>query len=176
MTTDTGQTRAFSGSARNLILLVAAGIVMTGLSAALFIFSLNSARDLAAMLVIALGAFGTVFFGAALLVALKRLLTHGQTVVTLAPEGIRDIRIAPEIIPWRAIEEISTWGAPPNAFIVLGVRPEAEKELSLGAIPRWTRGMNARLGADGLCLGLSDLAVEHEAFLDTVLAYWDAHR
>ena len=121
---------------------------------------------------LAIGIFGVVFFGALTLYVLWRLVTQMGPVVTLSPTGVRDKRIAADMIPWSAITGVSTWSAFNQSAIVLTVRPDVEKRLKLSLMTRMTRRANASLGADGLCIASQGLNIGHDALLDTVTAYW----
>ena len=120
-----------------------------------------------------IGIFGVVFFGALTLYVLWRLLTQMGTVVTVSPTGIRDKRIAADMVPWSAITGISTWEAYNQPAIILAVRPEVEKRLHLSMMTRLTRRANASLGADGLAIASQGLSVGHDALLNTINAYWE---
>lgn len=88
-----------------------------------------------------------------------RALTMGAA-VTLAPEGLRDARIAAEFIPWRAIEAVSTYTIAGESFVIVAVAPVFEARLKLSAITRWTRGANRAIGADGLAIAPQGLAID----------------
>lgn len=120
----------------------------------------------------AIGMFGVVFFGALTLFVLWRLLTLRGPVVTVSPSGVRDKRIAADVVPWSAITGVSTWSAYNQPAIVLAIRPDVEKRLRLSLMSRLTRRANASLGADGLCIASQGLSIGHDALLDTITAYW----
>ncbi len=122
---------------------------------------------------LAIGIFGVVFFGALTLFVLWRLLTLMGPVVTVSPTGVRDRRVAADMIPWSAITGISTWSAYNQPAIILAVRPEVEKRLRVSLITRMTRRANASLGADGLAIASQGLSMGHDALLDTINAYWE---
>jgi hypothetical protein len=84
------------------------------------------------------------------------LLSVSGPVVTVTPEGIRDTRVAAEVIPWSAITGISTWQYRGQKIMVLAVDPATESGLTLTRIARWSRGANRALGADGLCIAAGD--------------------
>jgi hypothetical protein len=125
------------------------------------------------VLYIVIGIFGIVFFGALTLFVLWRLLTQMGPVVTVSPAGVRDKRIAADMVPWSAITDISTWSAYNQPAIVLAVRPEVEKRLRLSLMARVTRRANASLGADGLAIASQGLGMGHDELLDTLTAYWE---
>jgi hypothetical protein len=117
------------------------------------------------------GWAGLVFFGLITALVLWRLLTSRGPVVTLSPEGIRDVRVAAETIPWTAVHDISAWGYRGQRIMVLAVDPELEKRLTLTRIARWSRGPNTALGADGLCVTAQGLKIGHDELLSRSIAY-----
>ena len=121
---------------------------------------------------LAIGIFGIVFFGALTLFVLWRLVTQIGPVVTVSPKGVRDKRVAAEVIPWSGITDISTWSAYNQPAIILAVRPEVEKRLRLSLMTRLTRRANTSLGADGLAIASQGLGMKHDELVDTLTAYW----
>src|ERR1700751_3130325 len=84
--------------------VIAAGVAMTALSAALAfrLLPVDTSRQL-------VGYAGLLLFGVGTGLALWRLIRRRGPIMTIAPEGIRDTRLAAELIPWRAVRGISTW-------------------------------------------------------------------
>ncbi len=121
---------------------------------------------------IIVGWFGILFFGAMTVLVLWRLLTLVGPVVIVSPRGLRDKRVAADLISWSAITDIATWSHSNQSFIVLAVQPAVEKRLRLSLITRWTRRANASLGADGLTIGSQGLRMDHDALLAAIMAYW----
>jgi hypothetical protein len=117
------------------------------------------------------GYVGVVFFGLCTGVGLWRMLSVRGPVVTITPEGIRDTRVAAEVIPWSAITGISTWQYRRQKIMVLAMDPVAESRLSLTRMARWSREPNRALGADGLCIAVTGLNIKYDALLRTCLAY-----
>lgn len=176
MSIDTSRTITFSDSPWKLLLGLLAAVVMVGLSAFVFSVTTYRGREVSPFLMSILGTVGLVFFGFCLLVVVRRLVDLRSGIVTLAPEGFRDVRIAPEFVPWTAIQDISTWESGTSDVMVLSVRPETEKSLRLTRMVRWTRSMNAKLGADGLCVAAIGLETDYATLLATTETYWAAHR
>jgi hypothetical protein len=169
--TQTSDAREIKGSPMKLIGLVAIGVLLTGLSAAL------AFRWLPAGPIAVAGAwFGLAFFGLCLAVAVWRLLGVAQTVVTIMPHGIKDIRVAADVVPWGAVRAVSTADVADQKFVVLAVDPSVEERLALTPAARWTRGPNRVLGVDGLCVSAIGLKIDHDALFKTCLAYWRAAR
>src|SRR5262249_14816964 len=107
-----------------------------------------------------IGYCGLLFFGLCTAMAFWRLLKANQTVVTITPRGIKDVRVAAEIIPWSAVRNISTWEIRRQKIMVLDIDPATEQRLTLTRIARWSRGPNRALGADGLCVTPQGLKID----------------
>ncbi|RWJ04841.1 MAG: hypothetical protein EOR25_29730 [Mesorhizobium sp.] len=101
-----------------------------------------------------------------------RLAAIRGPVVTITPEGIRDIRVAREVIPWRAVHSIDYWK--PHKAMVLTIDPAVETSLSLTRAARWSRGPNRFFGVDGLCISARELKMSYIELLATSLAYREA--
>jgi len=85
------------GSPVKLIGLLPIGVLLTALLAALAFHWMPAGPT-----AVTVGWFGLVFFGLCTAVCLWRLLTAGQTVVTITPSGIKDVRLAADVVPWNA--------------------------------------------------------------------------
>lgn len=123
------------------------------------------------------GYAGTAFFGACTVLLLWRAFTARGPVVTITREGIRDVRVAAEVIPWGAVNDVKIWESNGQRVMVLAVDPAIEDWLGLTRIARWTRGANRALGADGLCITAQGLKMGFDELLSTSLAYaraWQA--
>lgn len=171
METDTSRTIEIEGSPTKLVILIACGVAMTGVSVAL-LFIPDYRDDWFVWLI---GYFGAVFFGLGTLIATVRFLRARAPVVILSPAGIRDTRVSADTIPWRAIRNISTWSFQGQSVMVLAVDPTVERGLRLTIIARWTRKANAALGADGLCVSAAGLKIDYPSLLATAQAYARAH-
>ncbi len=161
-------------SPRKLVVLGLGGIAMTALSAVIALSLLPG--ETPSLFDRVLMGFGTLFFAFCTVVAFWRLATERGAVVTLAPEGIRDTRIAAETIPWSAVRGVSTWSAFGQRVMVLDVDPETEKRLHLSAIARGTRSANKALGADGLCVTAQGLDAAYDEVLTRSRQLWSAQR
>lgn len=123
-----------------------------------------------------IGYVGLVFFGLCTVIGLWRTVTARGPVLTLSVEGIRDTRVAAEAIPWAAVRGISTWEQSGQKVMVLAIDPETESRLTLTRIARWSRGPNRALGADGLAIATTGLAIGYDTLLQTSLRYAEAAR
>lgn len=120
-----------------------------------------------------LGYGGAIFFGLCLVGWIWRFLTMKGPVVTIDARGIRDIRLAREVIPWAAVRGIKTWEYSRQKAMVLDVDPAVEPGLGLTRTARWTRGMNAAVGASGLSVTPHGLTVDYDTLLSTSLGFWN---
>jgi hypothetical protein len=168
MPTDTSRTIMIENSPTKMLRLVAGGVVLVVVS--LF---LTIPDGIVTKLI---GWFGIIFFGLCTIVTLWRLFTTRGAVVTISPDGIRDVRIAEDMIPWGAVKKISTWEYQHQKFMVLAVDPDVTARLRLVPIARWTRDANRALGADGLCITAGGLKIDYATLLQTSMDYADVAR
>ncbi len=160
------------GSPTKLLLLCNLGVLTTFLSAAIAIPLIPGYQP--TLYVQVIGTFGAAFFALCTALAAKRIFSAGTPVVTIAPDGIRDTRVAAEFIPWSAIQRIWTWEYSRQKAMVLAVDPEFERSLTLTRLARWTRSANRSLGADGLCVTAQGLKVGHDALIATCIQRFNA--
>lgn len=171
MTIDTAATLDIRGSRAKLAGLVLIGVALTALSLWIIIAGIappGSFGELA-------GYVGVPFFGAATAVGVYRLFTAARAVLTISPQGLRDIRIADAFIPWPTVARLSTWSMQGQKVLVVAVDPATEEKLPLTRAARWTRGANKALGADGLCVAASGLDVSYDTLLATAAAYLEKY-
>lgn len=120
------------------------------------------------------GWLGLIFFGAVMVLWLRHLRANGNAVITMTRQGLHDPRLSERPIPWREIENIYTWQSQGSKVLVIQVHPMTEEEIGLSRMARMTRGMNAGLGADGLCIASTGLRISHadleNAVADRVIA------
>jgi hypothetical protein len=87
--------------------LAALGLLMTALSTAVAPRAFPNVR--AGSFVEFCGTAGAVFFAVCTMLLLWRAFTTHGAVVTITPEGIRDGRVAAELIAWSAVNGIAVW-------------------------------------------------------------------
>jgi hypothetical protein len=171
--TQTAQTMEIKGSPAKLLGLLALGILMTA-ACALIVFGYIpvAAGSLRQFLVWA----GLVFFALMTVLILYRLTKASDVLVTITPDGILDTRVAARIIPWSAVQKVSTWEMQRQKIIVLQVPPEVEGSIQMTRMARFSRGPNKSLGADGLCITAAGLKVSYEKLMEEILARVGAAR
>jgi hypothetical protein len=147
--------------------------LMTAASAVLAVFGEGP-------VVVVVGWVGALFFGFCGAVWVRRALVQRGAVVTISPEGFRDVRVARETVPWADVLEISTWTHSGQHVLVLRVADEVWDRLTLTTIARSSRRANRALGADGLAVTAQGLRTSYpELFRLTVeaaSAAWQAGR
>ena len=170
---DTTRTVEFEGSAERYFMLVFCAVLMAVVAIAI---ALPASPGLHDSFIIRLIFYSVAaFFRLCAAVALRQLPKARGTVLTISPQGLRDTRIAPETIPWSAIENISTWAFGSFAAMVVKVDSATERRLSLNVMSRLARRPNGWFGADGLAIGPVGLKTSYETMFDTAYAFWRAH-
>jgi hypothetical protein len=171
---DTSLTIEFYASPARLLTLLVFSVMSTGIAAVLALRPFpNMSSDPTA---IAAGYSGIVFFGFCAAVAIVRLIGQRGPTVTVSPAGLRDVRVAAEPIPWRAIKSISTLQMQRQTVLVVAVDPAVEQRLTLTRMTRWTRNANRALGANCLVISPQGLKVGYPTLYYTCLDYWVAWR
>jgi hypothetical protein len=168
MTIDTRRPVEIEASSVRMLGLAALGVLMTVASALIALHAVPVPQD---SLVEFAGYAAAVFFAACTVLAVWRTFTTHGPVVTITREGIRDVRVAAEVVPWSAVHDVKVWESNGQRIMVLAVDPAIEAGLTLTRIARWTRGANRALGADGLCITAQGLKIGFDALLATSLAY-----
>jgi hypothetical protein len=109
---------------KRLVVLLAGGIALTAGSAAMA-FHLFPDMHVDAFYT-AVGYFGVVFFGFAMLKIGWLLLTARGPVLFIDRNGIRDLRVSQTVIPWDAVEQIGIGEVKRQQFVTLKVTPALE--------------------------------------------------
>lgn len=154
-----------------LVLRTLAGLAGTVLFVLVACHAFPAMDDVLDLMIGGVGCAACVVWTA---VSAWRLATMRGPIVTIAPHGIRDRRIAGEMVPWSAVKRVSTredyrWKA-----MVLLIDPHVERGLTRTWLSRMTRDADRRRGADGFCVTALGLRTSHETLLATTLAYLEA--
>ena len=150
---------------------IVAGLVMTGLFVGVAFHLVPPTDDVLDLMV---GGVGTAVSLLFTLIGAWRLATLRGPIVTIAPQGICDRRIAGEMVPWSAVARVSTREDYRNKVMVLSVDPRVERKLTRTWRARRNREADRRRGADGLCVTALGLRTSHETLIATTLAYLQA--
>jgi hypothetical protein len=174
MSTDTTRTIEFHASPTRLLTLLAFSGMSTAIAAALALRLLPNVPDDPA--VVSAGYTGLAFFTFCAAVAVWRLLAQRGPMVTVSPAGLRDVRVAAEPIPWRAIKSISTMQMQRQMVLLIAIDPADEARLTLTRVARWMRSANRAHGVDGLVVSAHGLKVGYPTLFYTCRDYWEAWR
>ncbi|MDO5605750.1 MAG: STM3941 family protein [Paracoccus sp. (in: a-proteobacteria)] len=151
------------GSVPRVAGLFLLGVVMTG--ASLFVAWIPGAQNGLALLA---GGFGAVFFGAITLFFIPQLAFG--VVIRMDRDGFFDRRLSHSPVPWAAISNVFIWSSQGQPSVVVQVPPQVEAAIGMTRVARWTRGMNARLGADGLAVSPAGLGMDAAALAGAITA------
>lgn len=170
-TIDTTKTYEIFGNPIRLLGLLAGALGFVALGA--FFVSkpevFGGARGLTLILLIGWSAI--IFFGLCALMGVLQLLKSKTPVVTISPQGFRDVRVASDTIPWDSIQNVSTFTTNGQRMLLVEVDPIVEANLNLSLVAKVTRGANAKLGADGLCSTMVGMDTSYPDFLNMVEAF-----
>jgi hypothetical protein len=117
------------------------------------------------------GYFSMAFFGLGTAVSIWRVFRQRGPWITLSPQGIHDIRVSEDVIPWTAIASLSTWTYARQSIMIVGLKPGVEQALKLTRAARLSRGPNKSLGADGLAIPTQGTDFDHERLISTTQAF-----
>ena len=174
MSTDTSRTtEIYASPARQLTLLAFGGMSFALAAGLAFNFVPNVPNDAAT---VTSGYFGMAFFGLCAGVAIWRLWAQRGAIITLSPQGLRDVRVAAEPIPWSAIKEISTGQMQRQSVLVIAIDPAAEQRLTFTRVARWMREAHRNRGVDGFVISAQALKVGFPTLFYTCRDYWEAWR
>jgi hypothetical protein len=170
---DTTRTVEIRASATHTALAIFVALAMTCLCVAVVViyFGTGNAREY-------MGWAGAVLFGALTAVTIWRAsqIGGGQAVLTLSPQGFRDIRISQEFIPWSAVGTISVRGSHRGKGVVVKsiaveVPESVRNDSRFGRSGNWSQ----RIGADGLSISTQELTPPFNDILEMMRAYQAAH-
>jgi hypothetical protein len=159
---------------KRLLVLLAAAVILTAGCAAMAFHLFPDMRVDA--FYTAVGYFGVLFFGFGILKMGWLLLTARGPVLFIDRNGIRDLRVSPNVIPWDAVEQIETGEVKKQAFVTLRVTPALEKQLVASGGKKLMAVANHALGVDGIVLNPSGLQVDAETLFEVCNAYRAANK
>jgi len=119
------------------------------------------------LLGVVVGLPGALFFGAGTVALLRRWLGSGPTVYA-GPDGVRDRRLAEDLIPWSTIQAMEFIDVhDPNAVVVsLSLQPEAADALRRGPLQQMQWGKDPDTGLASATVADDGLRGDVPAFTD----------
>jgi len=197
MAIDTSKTMEIRVSRWKVLAVLVGALVLAGGSAAMAIDQMNSANSSTYREFVGIG--GVLFFGFGFFAQLVAAYKWRGPVVTLSPEGIRDIRMSHELVPWSAVHDITTLsGTDPKMqeaiasympvrtrasdrqinklrFVILSVDPGIKAQLVASRrLGKWAMTLDKAYGVDGIAINPQQLSVNFDTLLGAVKAYWQA--
>ena len=160
-------------SRKRLLVLLAGGIFLTAGSAAIAFHLFPDMRVDA--FYTAVGYFGVVLFGFAILKMGWLLVTAREPVLFIDRNGIRDLRVSQATIPWDAVEQIGIGEVKKQGFVTLKVTPALEEQLVASAGRKPMKAANHALGVDGIVINPGGLQVDPPTLLEVSNAYRTAY-
>jgi hypothetical protein len=155
-----------------MLRLVGMGAVMTLLSVSVA-FNWFSSKRIDSLHVL-IAYVGIAFFGLATLKFIWIVLTAKGPVVFISRYGIRDMRIADELIPWDCVEDVSAREYRRQKFVALRISPMLEKQLFATKARQALLLASKAMGVDGVTFTASGLMIDFDTLLNTCLAYYSA--
>jgi hypothetical protein len=115
--------------------------------------------------------FGAAIFGAAGVAMFWRALKQPSTIITLSPLGLRDVRLAADLIPWNAVRGVSMVSHVGLKTLIVDIDPAVLQRLGPTHKALSMRRLNQAAGISGVSMETSTLSVSR-AWLETaVTAY-----
>jgi hypothetical protein len=151
-----------------LLRLIGLGVLMTLVSAAM---AFNWYHTNIGAFRTAVGYLGVVGFGFATCVALWLLISSRGPVIFISRDGIRDTRIADELIAWSSVEKISIWQYRSQKSVVLKLNPAVARRLFASSLRRFSLLAAKTFGVDGVTVNTAALTMDTETLLDTCRRY-----
>ncbi len=169
----TSPTIEFEASLTLAACRVVAGLCLTALFVSIGFHVFAPMDDVLDLMIGGIGSAAAVLWTA---FGIWRLATLRRPIVTIAPDGIRDRRIAGEMVPWSAVARVSSREDYRSKVMVLAIDQRTERTLTRTWRSRLSRDAERRMGTGGLCVTASGLRTSHETLMATTLAYLEAWR
>ena len=119
---------------------------------------------------------GVALFGFATCKILWMLISSREAVVFISRGGIRDTRIADEIIAWQSVRDILIWQYRGRKIVVLKLEPLLAQRFAGGLLKGLLSLMNKALGADSVVVNAGGLTMDSQTLFETCRQYWTAGR
>ncbi len=156
-----------------IALLVLGGVLLTAASAVIAFRILPGIGSGSFIHIV--GWFGLFFFGLGSPIILWTAFKFGKAVVTVSPEGVLDARFPNTPIPWSAVTGIFEWKPIQSAqkIAMLRVTSDFQKSLEATAVTRAMGRFNSAIGANGVPIMNSMLAISHTDLMRLLRFYWE---
>jgi hypothetical protein len=158
-----------------IALLILGGVLLTAASAVIAFRILPGIGSGGFIHVV--GWFGLFFFGLGSPIILWTAFKFGKAFVTVSPEGVFDARFPNTPIPWSAVTGVFEWKPIPSAqkIAMLRVTSDFQKSLEPTAVARTMGRFNSAIGASGVPIINSMLAISHTDLMRLLQSYWEQY-
>jgi hypothetical protein len=123
-----------------------------------------------------MGWLAILFFGLCAVGWCWQAFSLRGNVVVIDREGILDRRVSDNSIPWDKVKLISTWSNDNQKIIILKLDPAFDEVFPTKTITRMTRGVNAKLGADGIPINPMGLKLSFDELMAATMHFWESRR
>lgn len=120
---------------------------------------------------VVIGVVGVLFFGFAA-VNIGRQLARREPVLEIDVDGVRDVRLSKQVVPWPAVLGIRQVKVQKQKFVVLDLEPEFERGYLAGAT-RLMQRINQGAGMPGVHIGAVGLSVSADEIHDEIVRRWE---
>jgi hypothetical protein len=116
------------------------------------------------------GVFGVLFFGFGAARVGQQVFQRGP-VVEVSTEGVRDVRLSPQIIPWHVVRGVEQLVVQRQWFVVVLVEEGFENRY-LSSGKRMLQQVNRRIGFLGVNIAVTGLRVSADELQQVIVRYW----
>ncbi len=169
---DPSQTVIINGSAAQLLgSLTLTVLASLGVGAAVWLKA--DILSTTALIAFLLGTAGLV--GLSFLIA-RMLFSSDAPVLMISPEGVRDLRLSKDTVPWSDVQDVRVRRNRHVKVIELVLNKEADKSLTFRPIPRLLRNVERLSKSVKFNISAHGLLISHNQLLATLEAYAQAHK
>ncbi|BEL10168.1 hypothetical protein Q0Z83_083590 [Actinoplanes sichuanensis] len=117
-----------------------------------------------------IGAFGVLFFGFGA-VRVGQQLFRRDPVVEVSTEGVRDVRLSSQVIPWHVVRGVEQLVVQRQWFVVVLIDEGFEKQYLTGG-KRMLQQVNRQIGFLGVNIAVGGLMVSVDELQQAIVKYW----
>ncbi|MEU4159662.1 STM3941 family protein [Actinoplanes sp. NPDC026670] len=122
------------------------------------------------VLLFVIGVFGVLFFGFGAVRVGQQMFRRGP-VVEVSIEGVRDVRMSPQIIPWHVVRGVEQVVVQRQRFVVVLVEESFEKQYLTGG-KRMLQQVNRQIGFHGVNIVMTGMTVSADDLQKAIVRYW----
>ncbi|MBO3740932.1 STM3941 family protein [Actinoplanes flavus] len=151
--------------------LVLGAVALLGAAGYMLVDGLPGLPAVGALIQVGLGAVGVLFFGFGV-VRTGQQLSHRGPVVEIGPDGVRDVRLSTQMIPWTSVLRVREVKVQRQRFVTLDLDEAFEREYLSGGTAMLHR-INQGAGLSGVHISATGLRCNADDLYAAVLRYWN---